>query len=115
LSCLTVRKKDINDVSVKAFLQAKRDLLCVIRVGNLPWRLDIPDVLRLREKTSQSTRRKRRERTTTDFPQIAADILKPMDGGINLSPEEIMGRNTGTSGAQAISVSGIVQLRTATG
>jgi hypothetical protein len=33
-------------------------------------------------------------KTTTDFPQITADIFKPMDGGINLSPEEIMGRNT---------------------
>lgn len=30
----------------------------------------------------------------SDFPQIAADIFKPMDGGIELSPEEIMGRNT---------------------
>jgi cytochrome c5 len=29
-----------------------------------------------------------------DFPQITADIFKPMDGGIELSPEEIMGRNT---------------------
>ena len=32
--------------------------------------------------------------TTADFPQITADLFKPMDGGINLSPEEIMGRNT---------------------
>jgi hypothetical protein len=32
--------------------------------------------------------------TTLDFPQITADIFKPMDGGIDLSPEEIMGRNT---------------------
>ena len=32
---------------------------------------------------------------TADFPQVTADIFKPMDGGINLSPEEIMGRNTG--------------------
>jgi hypothetical protein len=32
--------------------------------------------------------------TTTDLPQITADIFKPMDGGIDLSPEEIMGRNT---------------------
>ena len=33
--------------------------------------------------------------TTTDFPQITADVFKPMDGGIDdLSPEEIMGRNT---------------------
>ena len=33
-------------------------------------------------------------KTTADFPQITADIFKPMDGGIDLSPEEIMGRNT---------------------
>jgi len=32
-------------------------------------------------------------KTTDDFPQITADVFKPMDGGINLSPEEIMGRN----------------------
>ena len=31
--------------------------------------------------------------TTADFPQITADIFKPMDGGIALSPQEIMGRN----------------------
>ena len=29
-----------------------------------------------------------------DFPQITADIFKPMDGGIALAPNEIMGRNT---------------------
>ncbi|MGB8342020.1 MAG: hypothetical protein WCE51_10560 [Chthoniobacterales bacterium] len=28
------------------------------------------------------------------FPQITADIFKPMDGGIALAPNEIMGRNT---------------------
>ena len=33
-------------------------------------------------------------KTTADFPQITADIFKPMDGGVDLSPEEIMGRNT---------------------
>jgi len=32
--------------------------------------------------------------TTKDFPQITADIFKPMDGGIALDPNEIMGRNT---------------------
>ena len=32
--------------------------------------------------------------TTADFPQITADIFRPMDGGIALSPEEIVGRNT---------------------
>lgn len=31
--------------------------------------------------------------TTADFPQITADVFQPMDGGIQLSPEEIMGRN----------------------
>jgi len=33
-------------------------------------------------------------KSTADFPQITADIFQPMDGGIHLSPEEIMGRNT---------------------
>jgi hypothetical protein len=32
-------------------------------------------------------------KTTADFPQITADVFKQMDGGIALSPEEIMGRN----------------------
>lgn len=30
---------------------------------------------------------------TSDFPQIAEDVFKPMDGGIELPPEAIMGRN----------------------
>jgi hypothetical protein len=29
-----------------------------------------------------------------DFPELAADVFQPMDGGIKLSPEEIKGRNT---------------------
>jgi len=33
-------------------------------------------------------------KTTADFPQTTADIFQTMDGGIALSPEEIMGRNT---------------------
>src|SRR6185503_6053345 len=33
-------------------------------------------------------------KSTADFPQIVADVFKPMDVGIALSPEEIMGRNT---------------------
>jgi hypothetical protein len=32
--------------------------------------------------------------TPADFPQITADIFKPMDGGVKLEPNEIMGRNT---------------------
>ena len=31
--------------------------------------------------------------TTADFPQITRDVFKPMDGGLRLTPEEIMGRN----------------------
>ena len=31
--------------------------------------------------------------TTADFPQITADVFQPMDSGIALSQEEIMGRN----------------------
>ncbi|HEY1583777.1 MAG TPA: hypothetical protein VGF73_11835 [Chthoniobacterales bacterium] len=29
-----------------------------------------------------------------DFPQTTADVFKPMDGGVALAPNEIMGRNT---------------------
>ncbi len=32
--------------------------------------------------------------TPKDFPQVTADIYQPMDGGIALSPNEVMGRNT---------------------
>jgi len=54
-------------------------------------------------------------KTTADFPQITADIFKPMDGGIELSPEEIMGRNTGIFGALVTRISGITRRRTASG
>lgn len=33
-------------------------------------------------------------RKPADFPELAADVFKPMDGGIALSPDEIKGRNT---------------------
>ena len=33
-------------------------------------------------------------RKPEDFPEIAFDVFKPMDGGIELSPDEIKGRNT---------------------
>lgn len=32
-------------------------------------------------------------KSTAAFPQITADVFKPMDGGIDLNQEEIMGRN----------------------
>ncbi|MFN2622832.1 MAG: hypothetical protein ABR611_08305 [Chthoniobacterales bacterium] len=36
---------------------------------------------------------KRAGKTTADFPQITADVFNPMDGGLELTPQEIMGRN----------------------
>ncbi len=33
-------------------------------------------------------------RTPADFPELAADVFQPMDGGIALAPDEIKGRNT---------------------
>ena len=33
-------------------------------------------------------------RTTNDFPELAEDVFKKMDGGIALSPDEVKGRNT---------------------
>ena len=32
--------------------------------------------------------------TTADFPQITTNVFRELDGGIELSPDEIMGRNT---------------------
>jgi len=33
-------------------------------------------------------------RNPADFPELAVDVFKPMDGGITLSGDEIKGRNT---------------------
>jgi hypothetical protein len=33
-------------------------------------------------------------RRPEDFPELAADVFKPMDGGIELNANEIKGRNT---------------------
>ena len=33
-------------------------------------------------------------RKPEDFPELAIDVFKPLDGGIDLSPDEIKGRNT---------------------
>jgi hypothetical protein len=78
---------------VKASLQAKRDLLRLARVG-----ICLGACLSLTfsgcEKNEPIDEAKAAGKSTADFPQITADIFKPMDGGIELSPEEIMGRNT---------------------
>jgi cytochrome c5 len=93
LSCHTIRDRHINDASVKAFLQAQRDLLRLTRVGIC---LGIWACLTFAgcEKNEPIDEAKAAGKTTADFPQITADIFKLMDGGIELSPEEIMGRNT---------------------
>jgi hypothetical protein len=45
-------------------------------------------------------------RKPEDFPDIAADVFKPLDGGIALSPDEIKGRNTWNLWTGATSSSG---------
>src|SRR5436190_1643642 len=46
-----------------------------------------------KEKTLIQDEPKLAGKTTADFPQITADVFKPMDGGIELTQDEIMGRN----------------------
>jgi hypothetical protein len=77
---------------VKASLQAKHDPLRLTRVGTC-----LIACLFLTfascEKNKPIDEAKAAGKTTADFPQITADVFKPMDGGIDLSREEIMGRN----------------------
>jgi hypothetical protein len=78
---------------VKALLPARGDILRLTRLGSC---LGACALLTLTscEKNEPIDEAKAAGLTTADFPQITADIFKPMDGGIDLSPEEIMGRNT---------------------
>lgn len=78
---------------MKALLPARGDILRLARVGSC---LGACALLSLTscEKNEPIDEAKAAGLTTADFPQITADIFKPMDGGIELSPEEIMGRNT---------------------
>jgi hypothetical protein len=92
LSCHTLRDRHINDSSVKAFLQAKRDLLRLTRVGTCLF-ASLSLTFSGCEKNEPIDEAKAAGKTTADFPQTTADIFKPMDGGLDLSPEEIMGRN----------------------
>ena len=78
---------------MQAFLQAKRDLrrltpagICLVAFLSVTFSGC--------EKNEPIDEAKAAGKTTADFPQITADIFKPMDGGIDLSTEEIMGRNT---------------------
>jgi cytochrome c5 len=78
---------------VKALLPNRRGILRLARVGSC---LSVCAVVALTgcKKNKPVDEAKAAGLTTADFPQIAADIFKPMDGGIDLSQEEIMGRNT---------------------
>jgi cytochrome c5 len=78
---------------VKALLPARGDILRLTRLGSC---LGACALLTLTscEKSEPIDEAKAAGLTTADLPQITADIFKAMDGGIDLSPEEIMGRNT---------------------
>ncbi|PYL56241.1 MAG: hypothetical protein DMF31_13020, partial [Verrucomicrobia bacterium] len=78
---------------MKARLPAKDDLFRLARVGSCVIGCALLGFAGC-WKTEPIDEAKAAGKTTADFPQITADIFKPMDGGIDLSPEEIMGRNT---------------------
>src|SRR5258707_1562202 len=92
-SCHTIHERRINDDSVKAMLPARRHLLRLSRVGSCIGMCALL-VFASCKKNEPIDEAKAAGKRTADFPQITADIFKPMDGGIDLSPEEIMGRNT---------------------
>jgi hypothetical protein len=67
-------------------------ILRLVRLG--PFLLLLPFLLTAScQKNEPVDEAKAAGKTTADFPQITADIFQPMDGGIALSTEEIMGRN----------------------
>jgi hypothetical protein len=92
-SCQKVYWEDINNDSVKALLPTRGDILCLAGVGRVLVGCAFLTLASCK-KNEPVDEAKAAGLTTADFPQIAADIFKPMDGGIDLSPEEIMGRNT---------------------
>jgi cytochrome c5 len=78
---------------VKAMLETRGHLLRLKRVGPC-FGICVLLLFASCRKDEPIDEAKAAGKSTADFPQITADIFKPMDGGINLSPEEIMGRNT---------------------
>jgi hypothetical protein len=86
-------RETITSGSVKALLPASSDRLRLTRVGSC---LGACAVLSLAscKKNEPIDEAKAAGVTTADFPQITADIFKPMDGGMDVSPKEIMGRHT---------------------
>jgi cytochrome c5 len=79
-------------MAVKALLPARRETIRLTRVGSylIPCMLLAFASCGKKEPIDEA---KAAGKTTADFPQITADVFKPMDGGIDLSPEAIMGRN----------------------
>ncbi len=78
---------------MKALGKGRDDLVRLARVGS--WLLACVSLALVScTKNEPIDEAKAAGKSTADFPQITADIFKPMDGGIDLSPEEIMGRNT---------------------
>jgi cytochrome c5 len=92
-SCHKLDEKRITSGSVKALLPARSDILRLARVGSCVGACAVLFLANCK-KNEPIDEAKAAGLTTADFPQITADIFKPMDGGIDLSPEEIMGRNT---------------------
>src|SRR4029077_12825750 len=92
-SCHTIHERRINDGSVKALLEASGHLLRLSRAGSCVGMFALL-VFASCKKNEPIDEAKAAGKSTADFPQITADVFKPMDGGIDLSPEEIMGRNT---------------------
>jgi len=76
---------------VKALGKGRDDVLRLARVGS--WLFACMALVSC-TKNQPVDEAKAAGKSTADFPQITADVFKPMDGGIDLSPEEIMGRNT---------------------
>ena len=91
-SCQTFRPKLINVDSVKVMPPARGHLLRLSRVGPCVG-MCVLLVFASCEK-NPIDEAKAAGKSTADFPQITADVFKPMDGGIELSAEEIIGRNT---------------------
>jgi cytochrome c5 len=78
---------------VKALLEASGHILRLSRVGTCVGMCALLTFASCK-KNEPIDEAKAAGKSTADFPQVTADIFKPMDGGIDLSPEEIMGRNT---------------------
>jgi hypothetical protein len=93
-SCHSIRKRRINGGSVKVLLPTTSgDFLRLARVGSCVIACTLLPFGGCK-KNEPIDDAKAGGKTTADFPQITADVFKPMDGGIDLTPEEIMGRNT---------------------